>query len=164
MNTLHQFTNLYQVSKTLRFELRPEGKTAKTFGQWLEELNNTEQEADKDNNLFAKDQKIKDAYLAIKPIMDKLHEQFIEMSLLSEEAKNIDFSDYYEAYQTKNVSEKLEKELREKIGNTYKVAGEYFSEEISIVLGKEFKTKKTNPTNVLPMPKCTITYLRMYRI
>lgn len=59
---MKQFTNLYQVSKTLRFELQPIGKTAETFKQWLEELS-TEAIVD-DNNLFAKDQGIKDAYLS----------------------------------------------------------------------------------------------------
>jgi len=146
---MEEFTNLYQLSKTLRFELKPVGKTAETFKQWLEELKNDELVVDNDGNLFAKDKSIKDAYLAIKPIMDRLHEQFIEMSLLSEEAKQIDFSDYFEKYQKNNVPEKLEGGLREIIGNTYKVAGNYLSEEISIVLGKEFKTKKDRPYECL---------------
>ncbi|MBP5709876.1 MAG: hypothetical protein J6W84_02755, partial [Bacteroidales bacterium] len=98
------FTNLYSLSKTLRFELKPIGKTAETFKQWLEEMKNTELVVDNDSNLFVKDKKIKEAYLAIKPIMDKLHEQFIEKSLLSDKAKGIDFSKYYEAYKEKNVS------------------------------------------------------------
>ena len=93
MNNSDNFTNLYSLSKTLRFELKPIGKTSETFKQWLEELKNTELVVDNDGNLFVKDKKIKDAYLVIKPIMDKLHEQFIEISLLSEEAKEIDFSD-----------------------------------------------------------------------
>lgn len=149
MNDVKQFTGLYSLSKTLRFELKPVGETKETFRRWLEELKNAQHVVDEGGNLFLKDKQIKEAYLTIKPVMDNLHEQFIEKSLLSEEAKQIDFSDYYEAYQTKNVSEKLEKELREKIGNTYKVAGEYFSEEISIVLGKEFKTKKDKPYECL---------------
>ena len=145
---MEQLTNLYQVSKTLRFELQPIGKTKETFERWLEDLNSIEL-TNKDNNLFAKDQSIKNAYLAIKPIMDKLHEKFIELSLLSQTAKEIDFSQYYEAYKEKVVSDKLEAGLREQIGNTYHVAGYYFSEEISKVLGKEFKTKKDKPYECL---------------
>lgn len=146
---MKEFTNLYQLSKTLRFELKPVGKTAETFKQWLEELKIAELGGYNDDNLFAKDKNIREAYLAIKPIMDRLHEQFIEMSLLSDEAKLIDFSEYFEKFQAKNVSDKLEKELREKIGKTYKVAGNYLSEEISSVLGKEYKTKKDKPYECL---------------
>ncbi len=137
MSNFSDFTGLFSLSKTLRFELKPVGKTKETFKQWLEDMNSTNEEG----NLFAKDKKIKDAYLALKPIMDSLHEQFIEMSLLSQKAKEIDFSQYFEAYKKKDA-EKLEKELREQIGNTYKVAGEYFSKEISKAISKDFKTKK----------------------
>lgn len=142
---MKQFTNLFQLSKTLRFELKPIGKTKKTFEQWLKEVKSSEPVADKDNNLFAKDEKIKEAYLSIKPIMDKQHEQFIERSLTSDEAKGIDFSQYFEAYREKNVSDKLEKGLREQIGKTYQEAGKYFSEKISKVLDKEFTAKKEKP-------------------
>lgn len=112
---MKQFTNLFQLSKTLRFELKPIGKTKETFKQWLKEVKSTESVADKDNNLFAKDEKIKEAYLSIKPIMDKQHEQFIEKSLTSDEAKGIDFSQYFEAYREKNVSDKLEKDCANKL-------------------------------------------------
>lgn len=134
------FTNLYQLSKTLRFELKPIGKTKETFEGWLKENNSFNNE----DNLFAQDKKIKDAYVVIKSIMDKLHEQFIEKSLTSEEAKNIDFSDFLDIYKYRgnDFPKDFEKKLREQIGNTYKVAGAYFSKEISKALNKEFKTKK----------------------
>ena len=131
------FTGLFSLSKTLRFELEPFGKTQETFEQWLKEMNSTNEEG----NLFAKDKKIKDAYLVIKPIMDSLHEQFIELSLTSEESRKIDFSQYFEAHQKKDA-EKFETELRGKIGETYQVAGKHFSKKISEAIGKDFKTKK----------------------
>ena len=137
MNNQEQFTGLYSMSKTLRFELQPVGKTADTFKQWLESMKGNMIVDDEGVNMFAEDKKIKDAYIAIKPIMDKLHEQFIEMSLLSEEAKKIDFSEYLKEYQNKSVSEVQEKLLRKKISDTYKVAGDYFSEKISDAIGKE---------------------------
>lgn len=139
MHTYSEFTNLYQLSKTLRFELKPIGKTKETFKQWLEESNST----DENNNLFVKDKKIKDAYLVIKPIMDKLHERFIEKALL-DGAKNIDFSEYFSAYQNKAVKDDTEKELRKAIGETFQVAGKYYVQEISKAQkdGKEIKTKK----------------------
>ena len=145
MKQYTDFTNLYSVSKTLRFELKPIGKTKETFNQWLEELNNT----DEDGNLFAIDRKIKDAYLVIKPIMDKQHEAFIEKSLLSENAKKIDFSEYFKAYQEKSVKDNMETKLRQAIGETYKIAGDYFSKEISDVLGKSYTTKKDRPYECL---------------
>ena len=148
-NTFADFTNLYQLSKTLRFELKPVGKTAETFKKWLEEMKNTDPVVDIDCNLFVKDKKIKDAYLALKPIMDSLHKQFIEMSLRSDEAKKIDFSKYFEAYRKKSDLDEPEKVLRAKIGETYKIAGVYYSTEISKALGKEFKTKIDKPYECL---------------
>lgn len=142
MKTFNDLTGLYSLSKTLRFELKPVGKTEETFKQWLEEMPNNEIVVDNDGNLFQKDKNIKDAYLAIKPIMDRLHEQFIEMSLLSEKAKQIDFSEYFVRFIDKNISSDLEKKLRREIGDTYQVAGECISEEITNACGKEFKIKK----------------------
>lgn len=149
MKKFDELTGLYSLSKTLRFELKPVGKTEETFKQWLEEMQSNELVVDCDSNLFLKDKKIKDAYLAIKPIMDNLHEQFIEMSLLSEKAKQIDFSEYFEEYKDKKVSDELEKGIRKQIGATYNIAGNYFSEEIAKALGKEFKTKKDKPYECL---------------
>jgi len=137
-------TNLYQVSKTLRFELQPIGKTSETFKQWLEDMNMNELVVDNDGNLFAKDKNIKEAYLAIKPIMDRLHEQLIEMSLLSEEAKQIDFSDYFEAYKNKAVKAEMEKGLRKAFAKPFQFAGQCFIDMISNdpKVGIEIKTKK----------------------
>lgn len=141
---MKEFTNLYQLSKTLRFELKPIGKTAKTFQRWLEEMNKAELVGDNDGNLFLKDKNIKKAYMAIKPIMDRLHEQFIEMSLLSEEAKQIDFSKYFEAYKKKTINAPMEKELRKAFANPFQCAGRCFSEDISKAQKdrKEIKSKK----------------------
>ena len=129
---MKEFTNLYQLSKTLRFELQPEGETAKTFKEWVENMNNTKNA----ENLFAKDKNIREAYLVIKPIMDKLHEQFIEKSLTSPEAKKIDFSKYFEIFKDKNKDfpDGFEKKLRGEIGATYSVGGNYFSSEIEKAL------------------------------
>ena len=121
---MEQLTNLYQINKTLCFGLEPIGKTKDVFDDWIKQLQTEKPEED---NLFAKDQNIKDAYLAIKPIMDKLHEQFIEKSLTSDEAENIDFSEYLNAF--KNSSDKfedIEKRKRKEIGATYKVGERFF--------------------------------------
>ena len=156
MNNFDNFTNLYSLSKTLRFELKPIGKTAETFKQWFEELKNTDLDVKEDNNLFVKDQKIKDAYLVIKPIMDKLHEQFIEKALL-DGAKNIDFSEYFESYREKDA-EKHEKGLREQIGNTYQDAGKYFTEKISKY--RKFTAKEIDKIKKEPY-RC-LTYAKVF--
>src|SRR3989338_4775167 len=90
MSVFDQFTNLYSLSKTLRFELKPEGKTLKNMREhlrWDEKL-----------QTFFADQEVEDAYQTLKPIFDKLHEEFINDSLNSEQVKNIDFSEYLSEY------------------------------------------------------------------
>jgi len=60
------FTNLYEVQKTLRFELKPVGNTQKMLD-----------EAD----VFGKDKIIKDKYQKTKPFIDKLHREFVDEAL-----------------------------------------------------------------------------------
>ncbi|PIU14814.1 hypothetical protein COT20_02415 [bacterium (Candidatus Gribaldobacteria) CG08_land_8_20_14_0_20_39_15] len=81
-----KFTNLYEVLKTLRFELKPVGKT----------LHNMQNDFEYDENIqtFLKDQRIEDAYQTLKPMVDKFHEEFITDSLQSETAKRINFVEY----------------------------------------------------------------------
>ncbi|GHW02343.1 hypothetical protein AGMMS50249_1290 [candidate division SR1 bacterium] len=124
------FTNLYSLPKTLRFELVPVGKTRDTMQKNLE--------TDKDGQIkaFLKDQEIEDAYQVLKPVFDKIHEEFITKSLENEKAKEIDFSKYFEL---KNVSkenlnekekEAEEKRLRGEIVKLYEIAGEAFKTEV----------------------------------
>lgn len=56
-----QFTNKYSLSKTLRFELKPVGKT-------LEML--------RENNVFKKDEIIQKKYEQTKPFIDRMHREF----------------------------------------------------------------------------------------
>lgn len=83
-----------------------------------------------DSNLqtFLYDQEIEDAYQTLKPILDKLHEEFIDISLNSFTAKNIHFSEYLEVYKErgndvktdeKSVLSGIENNLRKEIGKTY---------------------------------------------
>ena len=107
------FTNQYPLSKTLRFELKPIGKDGKP----LEE----NQAASLLSGIREKDKEIKEAYIALKPVMDKIHENVINASLTSNEAKQISFSDYYEKYKKKENLDSEEKTLRGKIVETYKI-------------------------------------------
>ncbi|PIN99799.1 type V CRISPR-associated protein Cpf1 [archaeon CG10_big_fil_rev_8_21_14_0_10_43_11] len=108
-----KFTNLYSLSKTLRFELRPIGKDGVVLSP--------EDATELLTKIIEKDRLIKAAYDALKPVLDKIHEDIINKSLTSDEAKQIDFSEYFEEYK-KGKEKKLdgfEKKLREQIGKTF---------------------------------------------
>lgn len=60
------FTNLYEVSKTLRFELKPVGET----------LNNLEKDW-----VIIKDKEVEENYNEIKKYFDSLHREFVKQSL-----------------------------------------------------------------------------------
>jgi hypothetical protein len=85
-NIFSDFTKQYALSKTLRFELKPIGKTRENMDKELE--------YDPTLRTFLKDQRIEDAYQTLKPVFDKIHETFITQSLESNAAKEIDFSIY----------------------------------------------------------------------
>ncbi len=72
MKTFDKFTNQYSLSKTLRFELKPEGKTDELLKQ---------------NAVFEKDAIIKQKYEATKPYFDRLHREFVQEAL-----ENVDLS------------------------------------------------------------------------
>lgn len=146
--SLKELTGLYSLSKTVRFELKPEPETKQQFEKWLEELQNVSDanEAIKNGNLFAKDKAIYKAYLALKPILDSIHEQFITLALQSEEAKKIDFSNYLEKYRNKAKLDDEEKKLRAEIGKLYSIPAKKFA-----VSKKNGKTnlKESKPYEVL---------------
>ncbi len=75
-----EFINLYSLQKTLRFELKPIGKTKETLQKWLKEIE--QQEKDKEShNILLKD-KIRAAdYQLVKKIIDEYHKEFIEKTL-----------------------------------------------------------------------------------
>ena len=62
-----QFSNLYQVSKTLRFELKPQGKT----------LNHIQTKG-----LISQDDQRACDYQKVKKIIDQYHKDFIEEGIL----------------------------------------------------------------------------------
>ncbi len=63
---LDQFTNLYSLSKTLKFELIPQGETLK----WIEK-----------KQLISADENRAEEYKYLKKIIDKYHIQFINNAL-----------------------------------------------------------------------------------
>lgn len=147
MEEQNKFTNLFQVAKTLRFELVPEEKTKERFASWIRQINEQE-ELNIGDNLFFKDKQIAEAYPVVKSILDKIHEDLITSSLSSEDAKKIDFSEYYNLYakDKKQISNVLETKLREKICKTYIMNEEPYSiinkrGIIPYILSKEKETE-----------------------
>lgn len=84
MKTLSDFTNLYSLSKTLRFELIPEGKT-------LEHIQK--------NGLLEQDSHRAESYVAVKKIVDEYHKAFIENALNGLKLTSLD--DYFLFYNLK---------------------------------------------------------------
>lgn len=74
-DSFKEFINLYPVQKTLRFELKPQGKTA----EWIEA-----------NGLLEQDERRKDSYKEVKHLVDFYHKHFIDKSLLSLEGDELD--------------------------------------------------------------------------
>lgn len=110
---LNQFTNLYSLSKTLRFELRPIGKTLDTIEK---------------NGLIEQDQRRTDNYKKVKKIIDEYHKAFIERALsnftlnYSSENKKDSLSEYYFYYLLNSKDEtrtdnlkKVQESLRKQI-------------------------------------------------
>lgn len=92
------FTNQYSLSKTLRFELVPVGKTEEI----LEE-----------EKVFEKDEIIKKKYEATKPYFDRLHREFVEKALANAVLSDLD--DYLKLFKKwKNDKEAHNKDLQKK--------------------------------------------------
>ena len=111
---MKNFTNIYSLTKTLRFELKPVGK----HGERL----SSEEATKLLKKIIDQDRKIKKAYEALKPELDKIHDEIINNSLNSEKAMQIDFSEYFEEYKKGKDKEldDFEKNLREQIGEAFK--------------------------------------------
>lgn len=100
-NPFNQFTGLYPLSKTLRFELRPIGKTKENIIS---------------AGILEEDNHRAESYKEVKKIIDEYHKGFIERVL-----KNLDLDKgalqaFYECYKKSTKEEKREEALQE-IGN-----------------------------------------------
>ncbi len=85
LNSLEKFTNLYSLSKTLRFELIPQGKT-------LENIQN--------HGLLTKDENRAESYKKVKKLIDSYHKIFINEALEGLTLNGLDvFYDHYKKTQ-----------------------------------------------------------------
>ena len=102
MDIYSEFTRLYQLQKTLRFELKPVPRKGETQKEALNRL--------KSSAFFANDTRRESCYTDVKNIIDDFFRSFIESSLKS---LKIDWSPLAEALNRKD--EKSQKEISDKI-------------------------------------------------
>ena len=115
MKAFQQFSRIYPLSKTLRFELKPVGNT-------LEHINK--------NGLLEQDQHRAESYIQVKKVIDEYHKAFIESVLDNLELQyndienNNSLSEFYTYYMIKSKDdnqqkkfEKIQEELRKQIAN-----------------------------------------------
>lgn len=123
MNVFNQFTGLYSLSKTLRFDLIPIDKT----------LENIEKKG-----LIAQDEQRACEYEQVKDIIDRYHKQFIKMCLsnfklkLNSDGNNDSLEDYIELIVKPKRSEaeeklfdKVKEHLRKQIVGAFKAGATY---------------------------------------
>lgn len=126
MNAFGQFTGLYQLSKTLRFELKPIGKT----------LENIEK-----NGILERDSQRANGYKSVKKVIDEYHKAFIERILndfehkLDERERTIwseSLKEFYQLYRLpvsepnrKNKMPKVQETLRKQISDCFKKDRQY---------------------------------------
>lgn len=95
MSNFSDFTGLFSLSKTLRFELKPIGKT----------LENIEKKG-----LLAEDEKRAESYKKVKKLIDEYHKTFIENALSNLTEKEKDglkklLDEYFECYNSNRKDE-----------------------------------------------------------
>jgi len=113
---MKEFTNLYKLSKTLRFELKPIGKT----------LENIE----KSGILEQDKQRAKD-YKKVKKLIDEYHKHFIEESLKNIKLDDYSLEEYCKLYTTREKDDNQKK--------SFKTVGDRLRKQIV----KQFKDSKS---------------------
>ena len=116
---MNEFTHLYPLSKTLRFELRPVGKTEEMFRK---------------SGILEQDNGRADSYKVVKKLIDRYHKDFIEKALQGFEFKEGSLEEYYKLYSTANRDEKEE--------NDFEKAKESLRKQITKQLTKQEAYKR----------------------
>ena len=122
MNSYLDFTGLYPLSKTLRFELKPIGKT----------LENIEKKG-----IISSDIKRSEDYKLVKRMIDDYHKIFITESLSSQNFKEEDLVSfqeqinlYFELIQKNIKSEKEEEDLKKIVIDLRKIIVNQFNNRL----------------------------------
>lgn len=140
LKNFEKFTNLYELSKTLRFELKPVGETLKF-------LDFDKQEKKK---YFPKDKEKAKNYQRIKYYIDLLHRDFIKKALtkFKDESNEIDLKKYFKNFKdnkTEDKGNKLKKEITNKFTEVGKSEGERICETYKLkCLGFSEKESKND--------------------
>ncbi len=124
ISAFSDFTRKYELSKTLRFELRPVGKTK----EMLDEA-----------GVFEKDRMIKEKYERTKPYFDRLHREFVQESLSNVALSGLTdylsiFSDWRTDKKDKTKAKKLtdiEKSLRNEVTRFFEETAKVWAEQYS---------------------------------
>ena len=117
MSSLEKFTRIYSLQKTLRFELKPIGKT-------LEHIISS--------GLLEQDQHRAKSYVRVKEIIDDYHKAFIGSVLddfklqYADEGKKNSLQEFYTCYMCKSkdeaqkkLFEEIQKSLRKQIADSF---------------------------------------------
>ena len=112
MRKIDQFVNCYDLSKTLRFRLIPEGKTLENF--------------EKDKQL-EKDVLLSENYKKIKILLDEYYKDYIEKSLKKVVLSNDDLEEYAEIFFKGNKSDKDNERLNSLKDIFYKTVKKVFT-------------------------------------
>ena len=128
---MNEFTHLYPLSKTLRFELRPVGKTEEMFRK---------------SGILEQDNGRADSYKVVKKLIDRYHKDFIEKALQGFEFEEGSLEEYYKLYSTANRDEKEE--------NDFEKAKESLRKQITKQLTKQEAYKRIDKKELIKEDLC----------
>ena len=134
------FTKVYSLSKTLRFEARPVGATLRNI--W-------------EGGLIQEDEHRAESYVKVKKLIDEYHKEFIDNALregclfLKKEEGKGSLEEYYAIYSAKEKGEAevkkltaIQQDMREKIVKAFKVDEEKFKRLFGCELFVSYKVKE----------------------
>ena len=153
---LSPFTNLYPIQKTLRRELKPLNENFE-HDPFLTSLRNSK--------IPQRDKQREKDYQEIKPLLDKLHNQFITESLQSLETQDrSDFVLFYQTYQKKkkNKADLSEKELKS-LDEEFESRTKTLRNGIGMSFSNTAELRKSNPDYVNEKGKPFLTQ-KSYKI
>ncbi len=122
MKTLAQFTNKYQLSKTLKFELIPQGKT----DYYIEK-----------NGILNKDEQRAEDYKKVKKIIDDYHKYFINIALDGQSLTGLD--EYFYLYKIAQKDDTQKKQFEDVQLKLRKQISERFSKHPNSEIRNKFK-------------------------
>ena len=128
---MNEFTHLYPLSKTLRFELRPVGKTEEMFRK---------------SGILEQDNGRADSYKVVKKLIDRYHKDFIEKALQGFEFEEGSLGEYYTLYSKANRDEKKE--------NDFEKAKESLRKQITKQLTKQEAYKRIDKKELIKEDLC----------